>query len=527
MKYRFLIYLLPLLLICSAAVNAQDGTRITMESFSNSNAITGPGSGASSLTGSSNYFSSLSIHSDSGNETNKFSFDMSGKYADDPRTDPSMFSFTNINMKFAGPNTVLNLGDTFDSFSQYSLSSALKGLSYKLGGNESDNQEITFVYGLAYPRWDNFRNSTDLQAIKRQAYGAKLKKGLSQYFTSGFSYIRSHDSDRITPADQLTDGGVFAWDWEYKPVEGARITGESAWSGATLSPAAGAADVDSKGTAHRVAFEGQGGPVRLSVEYERVSPGFESVMGSSTPDREKVKVRWREKKSARTSLTYGILWFKDNLSGQKDSTRNSWRPEVALTLKNLMGRPYGITDLSYKLDKQYGGPQGTTNHFTNLGYNDRFGMWDSNTNLGFTKYGTTLGGQDTGEFTYNTAVSTRVTRGNTILKPSLSLGGWTASDELADVTDRIYEVALGMGVDLPKRNISSTFKLGKHKLLKGDALADDTSKLFASATIYTRAAWLQNGARVYLKWQYNDFSYTNGVRNFTESGFTVGVNTQY
>ena len=528
MKSRFLIYLLPLvLIICSAAANAQSETRITMESSSNSNSITGPGSDASSLTGAANYFSTLSIHSDNSNEINQFSFDMSGKYADDPRSDPSLFSFTNFTMKFAGPNTALSLGDTFDSFSQYSLSSALKGLSYKLGGKENDKQEITFVYGYAYPRWDNFRNSSDLQAVKRQAYGAKIKKGLSQYFTSGLSYIRSHDSDRVTAADQLFDSDVVALDWEYKPFEGASIMGESAWSGTSQSPAAGAVDIDSKGTAHRLAFEGQGGPIRLSAEYERISPGFESVMGSSTPDREKVKIRWREKRSAKTSLTYGLLWFKDNLSGQKANTRNNWRPEVALTLKNVLGRQYAYTDLSYKLDRQYGDTQGTTNHFTNLGYNDRFGIWDSNTNFGFTKYGTTLGGQDSNEFTYNTAVSTRVTRGNTILKPSLSLGGWTASDELADETDRIYEVGLGLGVDLPKRNITSTFKIGKHKLLKGNAIADDSSKFFANATVYTRAAWLSNGGRLFLRWQYNDFSYTNGTRDFTESGFTAGVNAQY
>jgi len=458
-----------------------------------------------------------------------FYFNVGARATDDPRNDLKPLTMTNFTARLSNHVYQLNVGDTLESFSQYTLSSAIKGFSYRFKNEEKNTPEYTVVYGYAYPRWDNFYGDSEVKTIKRTAYGARVKKGLSPYFTTGLSFVRFDDSNRINTTDPLYDGNVVALDWEYKPFEGLSLSGESSWSDTKQSPSAGAADINGSGTAHRLLFQGEGGPIRLSVEYERVSPDFQSLMGCATADREKVKARWREKRGRNSSITYGLLWFRDNLSGQKAYTTNHYRPEIIYTQRRLFNRQYASGDFSYRLDRAFGAPQGVTNHYLNLGYHDRFGSFDCDTNLGYTKYSTTLAGRDSEEMTYNTSLGTRFTRGDTIVKPSISLGGWTASDDLADETDTIREAAVGLGLDFPKSKIVSNLKVGTHKLSKGNAASDDSSRTFVNLSVYYRAPFLEqmNQGQLFLRVAINDYSFSTVSRDFVETSVTAGVSSQF
>ena len=260
----------------------------------------------------------------------------------------------------------------------------------------------------------------------------------------------------------------------------------------------------------------------MVLSYERISPDFLTLLGSATPDREKAKATWRYKYTKTMTFNFGLLWYRDNLNGDLDFRTDHYLPELGMTMKRLFKRRYAVADISYKFDRSYGGGISTKDHYVNVGYRDRFGVIDSDTNLGFTLYNTDIGRQDD-ELTYNTTLSSRHTVGDFVLKPSIRLGGWTLEDDLANTRDRVWEYSVGLGINIPTMKITSTFRVGKNKLQKD--VGDSLGKVMASMNIYYRPEFLSmlEYGQLYLRGHVNDFSYSTGVRDFRENSITAGI----
>ena len=130
------------------------------------NDITGPGGDdSSSLTRGFRY---LNIFGFTGNGTVKeleYNFNLGFKATDDRRNDVATFSPTNIQGRMTNKIHTVNAGDTFESFSQYSLSTAVKGASYRYFNEQKNSPEITMVYGYVLPRWDTIWGGVETRAI--------------------------------------------------------------------------------------------------------------------------------------------------------------------------------------------------------------------------------------------------------------------------------------------------------------------------------------------------------------------------
>lgn len=520
--------LVCLLVAASAAPEiGAGGMRFTNQTEMTVSGITGPGASQSTLTDSGAYANLLGLTLNSGSESNQLYFSMSGRATNDDRVDLKKFSLTSFQGRMCKGSNTVNFGDTFESFSQYGLSSALKGLSYRFHDESASTPDVTVTLGYAYPRWDNFYGGNDVEAIRRKAYGLNIKQDLSPVLSAGAHFSKSSDSNRVTNSDPLFDDRIYGLNWEFKPFEGLSVTGESSFSHTVESPEAGAAGKSYDGSAHRLAFAGEGGPVRLNMEYERVSPGFESVLGSSTPDREKFKMKWRRKNGDKTSVNYGFLWYRDNLSDQKAYTTRHFRPELGFTLKRLFGKQYASGDVDYKLDRKVGGGKASTDNYVDLGYRDRFGSVDADTRLGVTDYMSSGDVRNSREWTFNTSLSARRSYEKYVLRPTLYLGTWLLSDDLADTRERVYEFSVGTGYDLPGKNITSNIKIGSHKLLR--TAGDDTSKLFLNLNVYYRPRRAEGAQErtIFLRAFLNDYNTTTHSRNFTETSVVTGIDMQY
>lgn len=499
------------------AMHFQNETSLTL------NGVSGPGANQSTLTQDNAYMNTLSLSMNS----DTLYMNLGGRGTDDRTADLKNLSLTNFQLRKTMGNYVFNLGDTFETFSQYGLGSALKGASVRYRNSGKRSPELSFVAGYAYPRWDSLYGDKDVKAIRRTAYGINIKEDLSEMWTAGLHFVNTDDSGRINASDPLYDGNVYSAYWEYKPFEGLSLTGESAFSNTTESPAEGVAAQRYSGNAHKVAFAGEGGPYRLNLDYERVSPHFLSVLGASTSDRERVKAKWREKKSKDTSVTYGLLWYRDNLDNQKDYTTGHYKPEIGLVKRSLFGKKTASGDMSYKLDLAAGGGKNSTNHFLDFGYRDRFGSVEMDTKLGLASYFANEGVRKSNEYTLNASFSSRRMLGNLVWKPVIDLGTWRSMDELTDQRDRIWEVALGTGIDIPDLNIVSSLKVGKHKLLKSDG--DDTGRTFARLDLNHRLKTKEGSPErsLFLRWYINDYVNTDGARSFSENSLEAGMNVRY
>jgi hypothetical protein len=507
-------------------VFAADEIHFSNELSVSSNNRSGAGENASSLPEGVYTLNVLGINGSGEINQYTYSYNLGIKATDDRTNDPKSFSLTNLQGKFSNRVHTLTLGDTFEFFSQYSLSTALKGASYRFFDEAKRTPEMTLIYGVAYPRWDNIWHEPKTRSLERQVYGGRFKYEFASAFTAGVSVVASDDSKRINSSDALIKNIMYELDAEYKPIPGLTLNAEAALNETDESPGAGAAGSTYNGNAVKFEAVGDGGPSRVSLEFERVSPDFMTVTGAATPDREKFKAKWKYKFNRDIAITSGLLWYRDNLEDNKAYTTNSYKPEIAVAVKKLFGRQYSAAEITYKFDSRDGGGTSTSDHITNFNYRDRFGVFDSDTNLGCIFYDEEKQIRDGQEYTYNTSLTSRHTAGRFILKPSVYAGGWTLNDELSNSTDMIYEYSLGLGADIPDLRITSNIKFGQNKLQKD--IGDDLGKLFGNLSIYIRPAFLSglNQGMIFLRAFVNDFDYTTRSRNFRESSITAGLNIQ-
>lgn len=485
------------------------------------NDVGGHGSDQSSLSEGLRYLDILNLYGNGDLADIAYSFNLGGKATDDPRNDSETFSLTTLGARFIRGSHTLSLGDTFESFSQYSLNSSVKGASYRYANPDNLLPDVTLLYGLAYARWDNMWG---VDAVERQVMGMRVQQTITPDAWVAVNGVHAMDHVRVHDGS-LYRNTVYSLDWEYRPIPGLTIRGESALAGAT-EDLADDEDIETDGCAHKIEAIGDGGPSRVTLEYERVSPDFVTVMGSATADREKFKGRWRYKYSRTLTMKLGFLWYRNNLEGDKAYRTDHYKPEIGLTVRRLFKRRYAVADVTYKFDRASGDERSSSDHYVTIGYRDRFGMFDSDTNLGVTFYDT-RDARDDREFTYNTTLSTRYTAGSWILKPSLMAGGWTLDDELEDTNDQIWEYALGLGIDVPRAKVTASVKFGQNLLQKESGT--DSRKAFARLNIFYRPQFLSrlNYGMLYLRAFVNDFDYSDNDRCFRETSVTLGISTQF
>lgn len=483
--------------------------------------VSGTGDDSSSLTEGASFYSTLDIRSRGKLDQFDYSLGLGLKATDDVRRDTEKLSLTNLRGHLSNRTHTFNAGDTYESFSKYALNTAVKGASYRYRNNGNKLPEITLLGGLAYSRWDNF---WDNDAVERKLYGARVKQNLSPDFWIAASAVMIQDDDR-TFGTPLYDGNTLSVDMEYQPLPGLTIIAEGSFSDIDADNETGA-DTQHDGQAYRISAIGDQDPSRVVLEYERVEPDYLTIAGAATPDREKTKASWRYKITRLTTITSSFLWYRNNLDGQLSERTDHYKPQFSVKTRQLFGRRYANMNLSYRFDRAVTSGSGSSNHFVSTNYRDRFGMFDSSTNLGVTFY-ETKATRDSEEFLVNTSLNARISKGDIIWKPGIYLGSWKSEDELTDDTDYIYEYSLTLGCDIPKKKLTTQLKVGHHQLLKDSA--DDSKKLYGQLNVYYRPKLFAQlkSSTLYLRAFVNDFSYTTDSRDFRENRVTAGINIRY
>ncbi|MDD5209692.1 MAG: hypothetical protein PHV36_09915 [Elusimicrobiales bacterium] len=495
------------------------------------NEMSGPGKAASSLSKGLNYLEILNLYGNGTKGAWNYNYTVGAKATDDDRSDPKRVSLTSLQGRVTNNIHTLAVGDVFESFSQYSLATSLKGGSYRFFKEGTRLPEITGVFGWAYPRWDSVWKDPLTRSINRQAAGLRVKENFNGDLWAGLSAVSAKDTGRLASSDALYDAKNYTMDFNYIPMPGLTAAGEYSMSDSGLSASAGAAKVSAKGTAGRFELVGDADPSRVSLEYENVEPDFYSALGSATPDRRKAKARWRYKASKRVTVTSGLLWYRNNLDGANSAgTTRNWKPEISAAVKKpFASRPYSFADVSYKFDRKYGAGSSGADHYMNLNYRDRFGALDSDTNLGYTLYKTKTAVRDAKELNFNTSLNSRHEAGSVVLKPAVNLGAWYSRDELSETTDKLYEYSLGLGLEAPGAKLTADLRAGQNRLVKSAAGSDDSKKFFAALGAYWRPKLLSklNDSTLFLRAGFNEYGFSTAARNFREKSVTAGLNASF
>ncbi|MCX7647435.1 MAG: hypothetical protein N2Z60_02360 [Elusimicrobiales bacterium] len=483
------------------------------------NDITGDGKSQSALTDGLNYLDTLNLNGMGEKNDAKYNYNIGLKFTDDKRNDIKNISLTNLSGSFVKKEHTVNLGDIFESFSQYTLASSLKGAAYKFNKQDSKLPKITALFGYAYPRWDSVWKDPDTRVSKKQAYGIRVSEKISD-LELGLNYLNTKDVELVNET-QKYDSSNYSLDLNYIPMPGLTMNGEFAKSDTDEK----LANANAKGNAYRFEIVGDADPSRVSIEYENVDPDYLSLMGSAVPDRRKIKTKWRYKYSKMITFNTGFLWYRDNLENQKANTTYSLRPEISMSVKKIFkSRPYSFADFSYKFDRKYG-VNSQKDHYFNINYRDKFKDIDNDTNLGYTLYKTDKNVRNASEINFNTSFSSRIEKEDTVIRPSLNLGSWYSNDELSNQTDKIYEYSLGLGYEKPQKGFSADIRLGQNFLRK--EVGDDSDKLFASLNCYYKTRIMKYDSTIFLRTAYNNYNFSTNSNDFREKSITLGVNTAF
>lgn len=486
------------------------------------NEITGPGKASSSLSEGVRHFENLGINVRGSKSDLKYQLNVSGRATNDERVDPIFVALTSLQARFEYKNNFLNMGDIYEAFSQYSLNTALKGVSYKYKNSSTGTPEISAVFGSAYPRWESWFKDAKAQSINRTAYGANIKQELTDTLKLGFTALKSDDSQRITDTDPLYNNTLYSLDGEYRPIPGLSIAGEFAMSQTELEANSTATKTSYNGNAFKLEIVGDEDPSRVVLGYERVNPEFESLLGSSIKDRERASARWRYKYTPNTTFDSRFTWYRNSLNNTSNST-NNYKPEVGVNIKRIFDRKYSNLNFNIKLDQKNSSANNSSDYFTDLGYRDRFIGLDVDAGAGFTSYNVDKNTRETLDYSGRLSVSTRKSFEKVVLKPSLNASSNYIDDHINNTTDKIFEYSLSLGVDLPDSKLSSNFKFGQN-ILKASA-GDDADSLFLNAGIYYRpdVFFGIKDCTLFARAMMNDFAFQTDTRNFNEKSFSMGI----
>jgi hypothetical protein len=492
----------------------------------NINDVRGPGKDSSSMTDGTNYFNNLNIYGKGNLGKLNYQFNMGGRATSDNRVDVKGLNLTTLQGKANYGSHTVSAGDVFESFSQYSLNTNLKGASYKFVNTEDNLPDVTAVYGMAYPRWDSMFRAKDVRTMQRAGYGANARHEILPNLTTGFSFLRSQDGERQSDSDPLYENNIYSFDYEYAPAKEFTLRGESAFSRTHKMASISSEHDGYYGSAHRAEAILSGKNDRVNLEFERVSPTFETFLGSAAQDREKAKVKWKHKHSKNVTFNSSFLWYMNKLRDGQSSDRNQYyRPEVGVNVKRLFHRKYSEADLVYRFDRRAGKTPHAFDQYTNLNYRDRFGFLDVDTNMGLNTYNTSSNQRETYEYNYSTALSSRHNVGIFVFKPSLNAGTNFVDDDLNNTVDKIVEYSAGLGIDVPKYKVTSNMKFGQNILNTGIA-GGNNDKMFANISIYYKPSFIGylNNSTLFIRFVINDFNFQTRSRNFSERSIVMGFN---
>jgi len=481
------------------------------------NNISGNSASSSTLSEGSLYYDVFSLSARGNIDDFKYNLNLGIRLTNDKKKDIEKISLSNLAGKIRNKNHTLSLGDYMSSFSKYSMNSALKGVSYTYD-NKVD--KVNLIYGSAYARWDSFwKNET--KTTNRDVMGLRYSRKLSNYLILSTDLVKTEDGNDELISIPLYSTMLYTVNSTYKPIKGLKIYGEYSFSQNTTN----SSNVITKneGSAIFLQATANKNPSRVRLEYEIVSPKYKTVTGSATADREKAKATWRYKYTKTATINSAILWFRNNLDGEKSFTTNTYRPSVGVTLKHLMDRHYGVLDLNYKLNIIDTPVNKTFDMIYNLNYKDKFGMFHSNTNLNYNIYDTSNDVRSQQEFKFNTTLNSRHSLSGFILKPSLVLGTWNMNDNLSNNgNNEYYQAAAGLGLDIPKKKITSTLRVGKNRSTRD--VGANLDKLFGSFDLYWKVGKVEQfkNVLVYFKSYINDYDYTVVAKNYRETSVTLG-----
>lgn len=487
-KNLFLFIFIPIISYLKAELN------INIQSEIPYNKISGEGSQNSVYSDGFKYLSIFNLNFNNSSDVYSYNLNLAFRTSNETKLDYKNFSFTNLKLNLKTKNLSFSGGDVFESFSQYSLASSVKGISLKLENNENI-PEIIALFGYINPDWDNF-------PYQNQVYGLKVSYDIFENLNTGVNFV--YNTNNLQDSANNFNNLIYSLNFEYRPLPAVVCKNETAFSNLSQQ------ETKENGYATKFEIIADAKPSRVSLEYSRITPKFLSVLGSATPDRERISTSWRYIYSKNIILRTSFLWYRNNLDNNLTETLNSYTPEISLIFKNLFNRKYSELSTSYKINA-YRTNQTITDNIISLNYKDKFSEYENETSIIYNNYQKT----NINETSFRNTIFTRTKLKEVVFKPSVSLGF-----VLSNINNS-YDYNIKLSAEIAKLKMTSDISLGQNFI-------KDLTKTSLFSSIYTKPEFLNflKYGLLFVKFSYTIFDHNDNLKDFNETNFVLGFNLQ-
>lgn len=262
--------------------------------------------------------------------------------SDDPRADSDALSVNRLQARYQQPHHRIVAGDYGVSFSNYSLTRSLKGVSYDY---EQENSRFRLLGGTDKPEWKMAVERTENEPRDRVFQGARYEQDLfDNNVKAGVSLAHSRDHfEGTNRSGSKTENWNSAVDASWNITDSVNASGELAWSSFEDDVNTGQRKSDLAGIV-RLNYNQE--DVRANAIYEAVGRDFETASGSGSPGTRRFLTDGRWRAIDILTLNGGVSYNDNQLPGTGESKQTyggfslqnidyfpGWRLDERLTLR--------------------------------------------------------------------------------------------------------------------------------------------------------------------------------------------------
>ena len=286
---------------------------------------------------------------------------------DDKTVDMQSASIERMYMGAKGQAKEILMGDFYQSFSDYSLGNALKGIKLSFGDEKSSR--FILLGGVDTAKWEDLweRRQED-SATRRYVWGARQENDLfNNKLALNFNYAGARDDKSyIISSNSPIMVNVFSIDGKYNINQYLSASSEIAQSFTDEDTRDGAAHTKND-SAHKLGLDFNLKDYSLSSVYSRVGTHFNTTGGFSAQDLEALNFDGTWFLPLKVRLTHYLHMDRDNLSHTKTTTTKQLNPggKFALSLPWQLNWDFGA-DLRKRFSRDKAENQKTYTYSTNL-----------------------------------------------------------------------------------------------------------------------------------------------------------------
>jgi hypothetical protein len=331
-----------------AAIDLSSTTKLAVgsEFLEYDNRVTGSDPGGSFLTPGRHTQEALTLLLNTSLDGVAYEGALDGRATDDPRVDQKRFNLKRFYVKEDTTTYSAVVGDFLGSFSDYTLGKSLKGASYT---RKWEKTQLTMLGGIDKTNWDDLWNNNPEETVDRQVWGARAQRQVGDDGQVGANVVWAKDERaRFNSSAPAVDQRVASVDWALPRYHRLSLTGESAYSLSqtdlpTSDDLGNPVELHSTsyGWAHKIRARYSYGRFKTVDDFERVSPNFQTTVGSASPD----LVRWKTDNTVTISgpwkwIVLRYTYFHNNLYNVDGANTATTRmPETGLRYEAPDWRP--------------------------------------------------------------------------------------------------------------------------------------------------------------------------------------------